>query len=133
MVSVGDAARAMMLAWRVSVRGGRPYIVTDGVAYSTHDLAEMIRRTLGRREPRVTIPRAAFTAAARVGDLGRALLGRRVFFDSQALDRLAGSAHFDSSRARQELGFVPSTTLADVMPALVRAVIRAPVTSAADP
>jgi nucleoside-diphosphate-sugar epimerase len=130
MVSAHDAARAMVLAWHAAVHCGRPFIVTDGQGYSTRELVEMIRRALGHDAPRLTIPPSVFNAAARLGDLGRAVLGRRVFFDSQALDRLAGSAYFDSARARAELGFVPSTTLAEVMPALVREVTRASVTSA---
>jgi nucleoside-diphosphate-sugar epimerase len=123
MVAVYDVASAMLLAWKANVRGGRPYIITDDRAYSTREIHDLIRQALGRPRSGLAIPRAVFSAAARVGDLGGRLLGRRVFFDSQALDRIAGSAHFDPTRARTDLGYRPTMTLADLMPALVRHVV----------
>jgi UDP-glucose 4-epimerase len=122
MVGVADVASAMLLAWKGNVPGGRPYNVTDGQSYSTRQIYDMILRALGRPPRAVTIPRFAFDAAARAGDLAGAILGRRVFFDSVAFERIAGSAHVDASRAHSELGFKPTTTLSEIMPALVRSV-----------
>jgi nucleoside-diphosphate-sugar epimerase len=124
MISVDDVASAMLLAWRAEVGGGRAFILTDRVAYSTRQIYDMIRQALGRRTSGFVIPPFVFSAAAQVGDVVGALLGRRVFFDSHAFDRVAGSAYFDSSRALRELGFVPTTTLREVMPALVRSVVH---------
>ena len=123
MIAVSDTAAAMMLAWRAKIRGGRAYIVTDGETYSTRRIADMIQHALGRRASRVTLPRAVFTAAARIGDLAGEVLGRRAPFDSVAFDRITGSACFDASRARRELGFAPTLTLADALPAIVREVV----------
>lgn len=123
MISVDDAAAAMVLAWRRRVAGGRPFIVTDGEAYSTRELHELILAALGRRSRFPSVPYGVLAAAARLGDLGGRMFGRRLPFDSQTLSRLAGSAHFDSSRARVELGFRPTTTLRASMPALVEAVV----------
>jgi nucleoside-diphosphate-sugar epimerase len=122
MVAVADVASAMLLAWKADVHDGRPYNIADGQLYSTRQIYDMILGALGRRPSAVTIPRFAFDAAARAGDLAGAILGRRVFFDSEALERIAGSAHVDASRARRELGFKPTTTLSEIMPALVRSV-----------
>lgn len=123
MVAVSDAASAMLLAWRAKVQGGRAFNITDGRAYSTRQIYDMIRQALGHRRSGAGIPPSLFYAAARTGDMARAVLGRRVFFDTQTLDRLAGSAHFDSTRARTELGFTPTITLPDLMPSLVRHVV----------
>jgi UDP-glucose 4-epimerase len=122
MVSVTDVASVMVLAWKANVQDGRPYNITDGQAYSTRQIYEMILRELGRRPSTVSIPRFAFDAAAWAGDLAGAIAGRRIFFDSEALERIAGSAYVDASRARNELGFEPTTTLSEIMPALVRSV-----------
>jgi UDP-glucose 4-epimerase len=120
MVAVADVGSAMVLAWRAKVHGGRAYNITDGVGYSTRQVHDLIRKALGRPTSRVVIPRLVFSTAAQVGDLAGELLGRRVFFDSMAFDRLAGSANFDASRAQRELGFSATTTLAEMMPELVR-------------
>jgi UDP-glucose 4-epimerase len=120
MVSDEDVADAMVRAWKCNVRNGRPFIVSDGVGYSTRQIYEMILAALGRGKPRFALPRAAFTVAARLGDIGGKMLGRRVPFDSVAFDKLAGSADFSAKRAQTELGFFPKHTLADVLPAMVR-------------
>jgi nucleoside-diphosphate-sugar epimerase len=124
MVSVEDAATAFRLAWFVGAMGGRPYIVTDGHGYSTRHLYDLICRALGRETSALAIPRFVFWVAARMGDLGGRLRGQRLPFDSRALERLAGSAWFDSSRAQGELGFRPTASLPDLMPALVESVVR---------
>ena len=123
MVAAFDVASAMLLAWKAKVRQGRAYNITDDQAYSTRQIYDSIRLALGRPTAGKGIPRSVFSAAARVGDLCGGLLGRRVFFDGRAYDRIAGSAHFDSARARAELGFRPTATLYDLMPALVRHVV----------
>ena len=122
MVSVTDVASAMVLAWKANVRDGRPFNITDGQAYSTRQIYEMIVRELGRRPSTLSIPRFVFEATARIGDVAAVIAGRRVCFDSEALERIVGSAYVDVSRARKELGFEPTSTLSEIMPALVRSV-----------
>lgn len=125
MIAVDDVAEAMVLAWKANVPGGRPFILTDANGYSTRQIYDMIRECLGRGEPRFSIPRSWFSIVARAGDAGASVLGRRLAFDSEAMDRLSGSALFTSDRARSELGFTPTTTLPDVLPAMVRELERA--------
>jgi UDP-glucose 4-epimerase len=125
LVAVDDVAAAMILAWQSRVRNGRPFIVTDGEAYSTREMFDLIRKALGRRRPVIPLPKAFFSAAAGLGDAGRSLLGRRIGFDSEALSRLTGSAYFDSSRAERELGFAPTMKLADALPSMIRDLAQA--------
>jgi nucleoside-diphosphate-sugar epimerase len=120
MVSDMDVADVMVRAWRRNVTNGRPFIVTDGVGYSTRQIYEMILTAIGRGKPRFALPRPSFAVAARLGDVGGRVFGRRLPFDSVALDKLTGSAEFSSSRARTELGFTPVRTLSDVLPAMIR-------------
>jgi nucleoside-diphosphate-sugar epimerase len=121
MVWVTDLAEAMIAAWQAGVPGGRPFIITDGRAYSTRQMYDAIRAALGRSPARRHIPRAVFQSMAKAGDLAGHLLRRRVGFDSLSLERLAGSAEFDCSRAKAELGFSPTKSLYDVVPAMVAA------------
>ena len=120
LVADTDAARAMVSAWRAGIRGGRAFIVTDGLAYSTRQMYQLILAAMGRHAPRFEMPRAVFLAAARVGDVGARAFGKRLPFDSSSLDRLTGSAYFVSVRAGPELGFAPTTTLSDALPAMIR-------------
>lgn len=124
LVSADDAAEALRLAWKSEIRGGRAFIITDGRAYSTRQMYELILDALGKRPPSVTVPEFIFRAAAKLGDLGAAALGRRLPFDTAALERIAGSAYFVSDRARAELGYVPSSTLGDVLPSMIRHLSR---------
>ena len=119
MVWDSDVASAMIAAWRARPRGGRAFIVTDGDVYSTRRLYELILHALGRTPPGISIPRIVFDAAARIGDVGGRAIGRRLPFDTTALARIAGSAEFASVRAG-ELGFAPTQTLADALPAMIR-------------
>jgi ABC-type transport system involved in cytochrome bd biosynthesis fused ATPase/permease subunit len=52
-------------------------------------------------------------AAARLGDLGAAVLGRRMPLDSEALDRLLGSACYSPARIERELGWRARVGLAE--------------------
>ena len=120
MISVDDVATVMALAWKANVRDGRRFNVTDGTSYSTRQVYDMIRQSLGRPRPTFSIPRTWFSVAARLGDAGAAVVGHRLPFDSEAMARLSGSAVFTGDRARRELGFTPTTTLPDLLPAMVR-------------
>jgi UDP-glucose 4-epimerase len=120
MVGVSDVASAMMQGWRAHVSEGRVFNITDGEYYSTRQLYDVIRENLGRTPQKISLPPFVFSAAARFGDLVGAIAGRRAPFDSFALERFAGSACFDNSRAKRELSFVPTTTLYVEMPSLIR-------------
>jgi UDP-glucose 4-epimerase len=98
---------------------GRGYTVTDGIPYSTRQIYELILAALGRRPPRWHLPVGLLRLAALAGDgLGR-LRGRRLPFDSAVLDKLLGSAWYDGSPIREELGFETRHTVSDAMPEMV--------------
>ncbi len=119
MVHVDDVAEAALLAVERPDAAGRTYLLTDGEGYSTRRIYEAMCNSLGRPVPRWEVPAALLLAAARVGDaVGRN--GRRsVPFDSEALDRLLGSAWYDSGRARAELGWTSTQTFEAALPAIV--------------
>ena len=120
MVHVDDVVQAAMLAADRPEAVGQTYIVTDGTPYSTRQIHAWVCEGLGRPVPAWSIPMPVWRALARVGDgIGR-LRGRRFAFDSDALDKLVGSACFSSRKIENELGFRPGHHLRESLPAIIR-------------
>jgi nucleoside-diphosphate-sugar epimerase len=119
MVHVADVVQAALLAMEKSDAAGRTYIVTDGRAYSTRQIYEWICEVLNRRPPRWTVPVSLLRGLAAVGDVVGWARGRRFTFDSDAMDKLIGSAWYSSRRISQELGFLPRYSLEAALPELV--------------
>jgi UDP-glucose 4-epimerase len=119
MVHVSNVVQAALLAATSPPANGQCYIVTDARSYSTNELYKVICKGLGKRIPRWHIPRVALQTVARVGDLIGRVRRRRFLFDSDALDKLIGSAWYSSERISQELGYHPSITFQESLPELI--------------
>jgi len=122
MVHRDDLVDAALLCAQDPRAAGRAYVVTDGTPYSTRQVYEMILQALGRKPPAWSLPASLLRMAARAGDLVGRLVGRRLPFDSQVLDRLFGSAWYDGQPICQELGFVPKRDLKGSMAEMVATV-----------
>jgi len=119
MVHVADVVHAAVLAAGSPAAKGQCYIVTDGRYYSTRELHELICHVLGKPVPAWHVPLRVLGVLARVGDvIGRAR-GKRFFFDSDALEKLIGSAWYSSEKIARELGYRPSLTFPDALPGLI--------------
>jgi nucleoside-diphosphate-sugar epimerase len=125
MVHVDDVAEALVLAADKAAANGRVFIVTDGEEYSTRQISEWIYGALGRRAPSWSVPLSVLRAAARVGDGVGRVTGRPFVFDSPAFEKLLGSACYDCSLIRDELGYRPRRSLRDALPEIVRAQLNA--------
>lgn len=121
MIHVDDVASAALLAIENPRAAGRAFIVTDGGSYSTRQIYELVCESLGVEPPAWTVPRFGLAVLARVGDVVGRLRGRRVGFDSEAYDKLLGSAVYDDSAAREVLGFAPAWDLRRALPEMVEA------------
>ncbi len=121
MLHVDDAVAALVLVAESPRAAGRTYTVTDGRAYSTHEICAWTRAALGRRPPRAVVPDAVFRALARVGDAVGAATGRRAPFDRAAYRKLFGSAEYAAETIVRELGFAPRHGLEGTLPAIVAA------------
>lgn len=119
MVGIEDICRAALLAASEPDANGKIYFVTDGVAYSTHDLYVMMNKALGKRLPRWHLPLVIFKLLAQVGDVGEKILRRRLPFSSATMSKLFGSAAYDSTRIENEIGFKPKYELAKMLPDIV--------------
>jgi nucleoside-diphosphate-sugar epimerase len=121
MVHVSDVVQAALLAAGKPAANGQLYIVTDGQAYSTHELYVKICRGLGRRVPGWHVSMGAWRRLAKVGDLIGRIQGRPFMFDSKALQKLFGSAWYSSEKITRELGYRPTRTLDDGIKEMVAA------------
>lgn len=121
MVWVDDVVQAMRLAASLPTACGKTYIVTDGETYSTRRIYTAILRALGKRPPTWSIPLSMLAAAAKVGDVVGRVRGRRLIFDSEALQKLLGSAWYSVEKIRCELGYRPTKMFEDVLPEIVAA------------
>lgn len=116
MVHVQDVVRASLLAARHPQAVGKVYIVTDGLAYSTRQIYERMCEALGLRAPRWSIPATIFRTLARTGDAVNRVAGRPLLFDSDAWQKLLGSAWYSSAKIERELMFAPTQTFWDALP-----------------
>lgn len=119
LVHVDDVVEAACLAATESAANGQVYIVTDGRAYSGRELYVLLRQSLGKPMPRWAMPAPVLTFMARVGDAIGALRGKPFSFDSDALDKILGSACYSSAKISRELGYRPAVPLDAGLPAFV--------------
>ena len=106
MIHVDDVIQAAFLAANDTKAAGQVYIVTDGTPYSTRQIYDWIRKALGKKTLSLTIPLVVLNLLAKSGDKIGQYRGRRFIFDSDALDKLIGSACYSSAKIEKELGFV---------------------------
>ena len=119
MLHVDNAVEALMLAGHHQAAAGQTYTVTDASPYSTRELYDLIRAALGKPPVKWAVPQWVFRGLARAGDAAGAILGRRAAFDSDAFQKLLGSAWFSPAKIARELGYRPIGNLREAMPELV--------------
>ena len=120
IVHVDDVVQALLLAALAPQAVGEIYIVTDGRVHSTREMLDLIREAVGRPRLRWALPWGLLRFAARVGDIGGRVLGRRLPFDSAVSEKLLGSAWYSSEKIVRELGYRPIRSLRDALPEIVR-------------
>jgi nucleoside-diphosphate-sugar epimerase len=119
MVHVQDVVKAALLAAGKSEATGQVFIVSDGGAYSTRQMYEMMCRAAGHRPPGWSLPLWCLLGLGRAGDVIGKVRGRRFVFDSDALEKLIGSARFSSKKIETMLGFKPDWNLEKALPEMV--------------
>lgn len=124
MVHREDLAEAAVRCAFDPRASGKTYVVTDGTPYSTRQIYEYILDALGRKPPRWNLPLSVLGVAARVGDTLGHLVGRRLPFDSNLLEKLIGSAVYDGSAIERDLGFQAQHHLRDSMREMVETTRR---------
>jgi len=106
-----DVATAAVLAVGHSKAAGRIYNVSDGHYHTMNDIIKVICKALDRNPPVFKLPvRPAYIVAAIVEDLMK-MLGRASPIVRKTIEKFTEDIAVDSSRIRNELGFVPQYDL----------------------
>lgn len=100
---VEDVAAGILAAAEGGRRGER-YILS-GEALTYREAFALFARVTGAPGPVATLPPRALSAAGRVGDLVGRLIGSEPALNSAAARAASLPHHFDSSKAREELGY----------------------------
>jgi UDP-glucose 4-epimerase len=120
MIHVDDLARALDLCADHEAAAGRLFIVSDGRVYSTRQIYEWVRASMGKGQPVWSVPASVLRAAGKVGDALGVVAGKPLPLNGGLVERLLGSACYDSSLIRRTLGFAPEWDLERSLPAIVR-------------
>jgi len=119
MIHVKDVVRAAILAASSQTSSGEAYILCDGIDYSTRKLYEKICELMNKKVPAWTIPVSCLYFIAKIGDVLRLITNRRVFIDSDNLQKLIGNSYYSSNKIQSELGFSPKYTLYGELPNII--------------
>jgi nucleoside-diphosphate-sugar epimerase len=121
VVHVDDVVDALLLAARHPAATGRVYLVCESEPCATRGIYEGACAALGRRPAAWGVPAAGLRAFGWLGDLAALALGRRVGFDSIAIEKLLGSASYSPALVERELGFRTRRRFHEELPRLVAA------------
>ena len=113
LVHVDDVVVAMCQVAEDDRAKGRTYIIAGLEAPSGRQLYDAMRVALGQPVRRWTVPESMLRVAARFGDSLEVVCRRRMPLDSEALDRLLGSAWYSTARVERELGWRAKVRLED--------------------
>ncbi|VAX08684.1 UDP-glucose 4-epimerase [hydrothermal vent metagenome] len=119
MVHVDDVVTLALAAAIQPAAVGATYIITDGQPYTTREVYEGICAALHKPLPKWTLPMLLLTLLAKLGDAIGQLRGRRFMFDSDAMDKLIGSAWYSSEKIQRELGISAQHRLQDALPEII--------------
>jgi UDP-glucose 4-epimerase len=111
LVHVDDVVAAMCRVAEDERADGRTYIVTGPQAPSGRELFDAMRKVLGQSPCRWAVPESVLRFAGHCGAGLEVLLKRRMPLDSEAVDRLLGSAWYSPARIERELGWRAKVTL----------------------
>jgi len=120
MVHVDDVVNAALLAAEHAEAAGQTYIVTDGNAYSTRQMYEWICEAMHKPVPSWHLPLFVLKLLSKVGDMIGSVRDRRFMFDSDALQKLTGSACYSSAKIEHELGFKANRNLREALSEIVQ-------------
>jgi len=113
LVHADDVVAALRLVAADDRANGRTYIVAAPEAPSGRQLYDGLRMAVGMPRCTWAVSDRALRLVARLGDGVEAITRRRLPLDSEALERLLGSAWYSPARIERELGWRARISLAD--------------------
>jgi UDP-glucose 4-epimerase len=112
LIYVEDAARALVLAAGHPRAAGGVFNASDGDAHTLREIVHAMCNALGRPVPRTRVPAGLARGAAAGFDWLAQSFGRPASLTA-GVDKLLEDVCIDSTRIRQEIGFVPRAALAE--------------------
>ncbi len=119
MVHVDDVVSLALAAATQPAAAGEIYIITDGQPYTTREMYERICTALHKPLPEWTFPMPLLKLLAKLGDAIGQLRGHRFMFDSDAMEKLTGSAWYSPEKIQRELGISAQYRLQDALPEII--------------
>jgi len=119
MVSLSDVCRVAFCAARATLQSQRVFIITDGITYSTKEIEQTMRKALGRKNSGWSLPLWTWILLGRIGDVFQKITKRSLPINTEAVEKLFGSAEYTSLYTKDYLGFVPKYTFSDIIPEIV--------------
>ncbi|MBP6189149.1 MAG: NAD-dependent epimerase/dehydratase family protein [Azonexus sp.] len=120
LVHVDDVVSAICLVAKDDRAAGRTYIVASPEAPSGRALFDALRTVQGLPLCTWSVPELVLRSVAKLGDGLESFLKRRLPLDSEALERLLGSAWYSPARIERELGWRAKVSLADGLTEMLR-------------
>jgi nucleoside-diphosphate-sugar epimerase len=121
MISIHDVCLAAILAATRQEANGKIYFVTDGQRYSTHDIYTAMIVALGKKKPHWYLPLMGFKTLGGLGSCFEKILRRSLPINNHMIEKLFGSAEYDSTQIQRDLGFNPSENLNQLLPEMIAA------------
>lgn len=119
LLGVEDLAAALLLAARRSEAAGKTYTVTDGQTYPIAAIEEAIYRCLNKALPRWRTPAVILYAASAIAGFLSKLGGKEGSISTRTYRNLTTDNLFENASICAELGFVPSSSFYQALPAIV--------------
>lgn len=113
LVHVDDVVVAMRQVADDDRANGSTYIVASHEAPSGRQLYDALRGASGLSRCTWSVPESALRLAARIGDGLEVVTRRRLPLDSEAIERLLGSAWYSPARIERELGWRARVSLVE--------------------
>jgi nucleoside-diphosphate-sugar epimerase len=117
---VGSLVAAILLALEHPAAARQVFCVSDGDELSTTDLLRRLGRASNRSVRLFPFPMSGLSVLGTLGEWVRAITGRSIGVDRQAVEKLCGSLSVDSSFFRQTCGWTPPFTVEEGLVRTVR-------------
>ena len=119
MIGVHDLCNAAILAGNSERAEGKLYTVTDGKQYSIKELDYSIRNCLGKSQGTASLPKVALLVASLFMEIISKIFQLKNAIGYRSYLSVTQNNLFSNSQIKEELGYTPSQSLDDVLPAII--------------
>ncbi len=122
LISVGNITDAICACMESPAASNQTFVVSDGEDVSTRNLVGLIRKSMGRKNVILPLPKILFTVVGKTGDWAQKMTGKPIPFNTVSVTKIQSSLQVDSGKIRATVGWVPTETMAEGIDVMVRSV-----------